>query len=41
MEKRRETAALFIDIKNTFDYVSKKKLTERITDLGIDKDLID
>ena len=29
-----------MDIKDAFDHVSRKKLAERITDLGIDKDLI-
>ena len=32
---------LFIDVKDAFDHVFKKKLAERITDLRLDGDLID
>ena len=39
-KKGEKAAALFIDIKNVFDHVSKKKLTERIINLNIDKNLI-
>ena len=30
-----------MDVKNAFDHVSKKKLAERMTDLGFDGDLVD
>ena len=36
----RKIATLFIDIKNAFDHVSKKKLAEKITNLDIDKDIV-
>ena len=34
-------AALFMDVKGAFDHVSRKKLAERMTNLGLDGDLID
>ena len=40
-KKGEKTAALFIDVKDAFDHVSKKKLAERITNLGFDENLID
>ena len=40
-KKGEKIVTLFINIKNAFDHVSKKKLAKRITDLDIDKDLID
>ena len=39
-KKGEKTTALFIDVKNAFDHVSKKKLAERITNLGFNEDLI-
>ena len=39
-KKGEKAIALFIDIKDAFDHVSKKKLAEKITDLSIDKDLV-
>ena len=38
--KGEKAAILFIDVKNAFDHVSKKKLTERIINLGFDEDLV-
>ena len=38
---RSPAAVLFIDVKNAFDHVSKKKLAERIINLGLDGDLVD
>ena len=31
---------LFIDVKGAFDHVSGRKLAKRMTDLGIDGDLV-
>ena len=38
--ERKLAAALFMDIKEAFDHVSKTKLVERMIKLGIDGDLI-
>ena len=40
MKEGEKTVTLFMDIKDAFDHVSKKKLAEKMTDLGIDKDLV-
>ena len=40
-KKGEKIVALFINVKNAFDHVSKKKLAEKITNLGFDEDLID
>ena len=39
-KKDEKAAALFIDIKDAFDHVFKKKLIERITNLKLDEDLV-
>ena len=39
-KKGEKTAILFIDVKNAFDHVSKKKLAERIINLRLDEDLV-
>ena len=39
-KKGEKAATLFINVKNAFDHVSKKKLAERITDLELDEDLV-
>ena len=40
-KKSEKIVALFIDVKNAFDHVFKKKLAERITNLGLDENLVD
>ena len=39
-KKGEKAAILFIDVKDVFDHVSKKKLTERIINLRLDEDLV-
>ena len=39
-KKDEKAVTLFIDIKDAFDHVSKKKLAERIINLNINKDLV-
>ena len=39
-KKGEKAVTLFIDVKDVFDHVSKKKLTERITNLRFDEDLV-
>ena len=39
-KKGKKAAVLFIEVKNAFDHVSRKKLTERIINLGLDEHLV-
>ena len=39
-KKGEKAAVLFIDVKGAFDHVSGKILAERMTDLGLDGDLV-
>ena len=39
-KKGEKVAALFIDVKNAFDHVFKKKLIERIINLRLDENLV-
>ena len=39
-KKGEKTVALFINVKDAFDHVSRKKLAEKRTNLGLDKDLV-
>ena len=39
-KKGEKAAVLFMDVKGAFDHVSGKKLAERMTDLGLDGDLV-
>ena len=39
-KKGEKAAVLFINVKGAFDHVSKKKLAERMTNLGLDGDLV-
>ena len=39
-KKGEKAVTLFIDIKDAFDHVSRRKLAERIINLGIDKNLV-
>ena len=38
--EKKLAAALFMDVKGAFDHVSKTKLVERMTELGIDGDIV-
>ncbi len=39
-EGRKIAGALFMDVKEAFDHVSRAQLAQRMSDLGIDDDLI-
>ncbi len=38
--EKKLAGALFMDVKGTFDHVSRSQLLKRIIDLGIDGDLV-
>ena len=39
-KKGEKVVTLFINVKDAFDHVSRKKLAERITNLGLNGDLV-
>ena len=39
-QSRKIAGALFMDVKGAFDHVSRAQLAQRMSDLGIDDDLI-
>ena len=39
-EGRKIADALFMDVKGAFDHISRAQLAQRMSDLGIDDDLI-
>ena len=38
--EKKLAAALFMDVKGTFNHVSRTKLVERMTKLDIDEDIV-
>lgn len=38
--EKKQAAVLFIDVKETFDYVSKRQFIKQMIELKIDRDLI-
>ena len=38
--KKKLAAALFMDVKGAFNYISRIKLVEKMTELGINRDIV-